>query len=78
MNTTSTDAEIDPLAKFRGLPPKTVLTRRAHTHEKKMVEAIGTSVVKASADGYWTKTRDGQVYHVSLTALGAGWWRIGK
>ena len=78
MNTASTETEIDPLAKFRGLPPKAMLTRKAHTHEKKRIEAIGVSIVRASADGYWTKTRDGQVYHVSLTALGAGWWRIGK
>jgi hypothetical protein len=55
-----------------------MLSRKAHTHEKKRIEAIGTSIVKPSADGYWTKTKDGQVYHVSLTALGAGWWRIGK
>jgi hypothetical protein len=78
MNTASTETEIDPLAKFRGLPPKTMLTRRSHTYEKKRIEAIGVSVTRPSADGYWAKTIDGKVFHVSLTALGAGWWRIGK
>ena len=75
---TALEDEIDPLAKFRGLPPKTMLTRRAHTHEKKRFDAVGVSVTRASADGYWTKTIDGKVFHVSLTALGAGWWRVGK
>jgi hypothetical protein len=78
MSIASTDTEIDPLAKFRGLPPKTMLTRRSHTYEKKRIEAIGVSVTRPSADGYWAKTIDDKVFHVSFTALGAGWWRIGK
>jgi hypothetical protein len=70
--------ELDPQARFRGLPPKTMLTRRPHTHQGKRFESIGVSVVRSSADGYWAKTREGQVFHVSFTALESGWWRVGK
>lgn len=78
MNTVSVETDADPIAKFRGLPPKTMLTRRAHTHDKKRFEAIGVSIVRASADGYWTETKDERIYHVSFTALDAGWWRVGR
>jgi hypothetical protein len=54
-----------------------VLERVPHHFHGQYIPAIHTAAVdKFSLDGVWVKSfPDEKVFHVSLLALKAGWWR---